>query len=158
MESTEASAWEEASRATLADYAAVAEEYAAGNLDHDVSQNINALLTPLLAEKEAPLDILDVCSASGRDLVTFTKLGHKAVGLDGVAEFCEMSRTRSGCEVWQQNLIKLELPPQMFDGIFCNACLFHVRRLQHALVVRLYFFLRFHLELCQLLYGRFAPH
>jgi hypothetical protein len=51
-------------------------------------------------------DILDVCSGSGRDLVSFTKLGHRAVGLDGVAAFCEMSRKLSGCEVWELNMVK----------------------------------------------------
>ena len=52
-----------ASEATIADYAAVADAYAQGNLDHDVSQNIEALLKPLKGRPE-PLDILDVCCAS----------------------------------------------------------------------------------------------
>lgn len=117
----------EATKATLADYGAVAQGYAAGNMDHDVSQNINALLTPL-AERPAPLDILDVCCASGRDLVAFTKRGHRAVGLDGVPAFCEMSRQLSGCEVWEQDLAELDLPESRFDGIFANACLFHLPR------------------------------
>ena len=114
-----------ASEATIADYAAVADAYAQGNLDHDVSQNVEALLKPLKGRPE-PLDILDVCCASGRDLVTFTTLGHKAVGLDGVPAFCKMAAERSGCEVWQQDLQQLDLPPERFDGIFANACLFHV--------------------------------
>lgn len=114
----------EACKATLADYAAVAEGYALGNLDHDVSQNMEALLRPL--PQGRPLDILDVCCASGRDLVAFTKMGHRAVGLDGVPDFCEMSRRRSGCEVWEQDLSRLDLPPERFDGIFANACLFHL--------------------------------
>jgi SAM-dependent methyltransferase len=37
-----------------------------------------------------------------------------------------MARVHSGCEVWQQSLLSLELPPQRFDGIFANASLFHV--------------------------------
>merc|ERR1712110_1270287 len=93
--------------------------------NHDVSQNVNSLLRAL-EDRPAPLDILDVCCASGRDLVTFTKLGHKAVGLDGVREFCDMARKLSGCEVWQQDLQCLDLPASRFDGMFCNACLFHV--------------------------------
>ena len=113
-----------AAQATIADYASVASEYAAGNLNHDVSQNIAAMLGPL--PKDEPLDILDVCCASGRDLVTFTNMGHRAVGLDGVKAFVEMSKERSQCEVWHQDLTELELPPERFDGIFCNACLFHV--------------------------------
>lgn len=113
--------------ATLEDYAAVADEYAAGNMNHDVSQNVEALLRPLSElVADRPLDILDVCCASGRDLVTFTERGHRAVGLDGVPAFCEMSRALSGCEVWEQDLSALDLPAARFDGIFANACLFHV--------------------------------
>ena len=117
----------QASQATIDDYAAAAEGYAAGNMNHDVSQNIEALLKPLETQGSGrKLDILDVCCASGRDLVTFTQRGHRAIGLDGVRQFCEMARRLSGCEVWQQDLLQLQLPPQRFDGIFCNACLFHV--------------------------------
>ena len=114
-----------ASEATIADYAARAEAYALGSLDHDVSQNIDALLRPL-KDRPAPLDILDLCCAGGRDLVAFKKLGHRPIGLDGVSAFCEMAAARSGCEVWQQDLQQLDLPAERFDGIFANACLFHV--------------------------------
>ena len=96
-----------ASEATIADYAARAEAYALGSLDHDVSQNIDALLRPL-KDRPAPLDILDLCCAGGRDLVAFKKLGHRPIGLDGVSAFCEMAAARSGCEVWQQDLQQLE--------------------------------------------------
>ena len=114
-----------ASEATIADYAARAEAYALGSLDHDVSQNIDALLRPL-KDRAAPLDILDLCCAGGRDLVAFKKLGHRPIGLDGVSAFCEMAAARSGCEVWQEDLQQLDLPAERFDGIFANACLFHV--------------------------------
>ena len=32
----------------------------------------------------------------------------------------------SGCEVWQQDFLKLDLPDKHFDGVFANAALFHV--------------------------------
>lgn len=115
-----------ATSATLADYSAVADAYASGNMDHDVSQNIEAMLSPLRSDRPAPYDILDVCSASGRDLKAFTELGHRAVGLDGVPRFCELSRAHSGCEVLEQDLASLALPRDRFDAIFCNACLFHL--------------------------------
>ena len=96
-------------------------------MNHDVSQNIDAMLAPLQrSARSPPYDILDVCCASGRDLVSFKERGHRPVGLDGVEEFCEMSRALSGCEVWQQSLTALSLPLDRFDAIFCNACLFHV--------------------------------
>ena len=53
--------------ATIADYAAVAEGYAAGNLDHDISQNRKAVLRG----RPGPLDVLDLGCAGGRDVVAF---------------------------------------------------------------------------------------
>ena len=32
----------------------------------------------------------------------------------------------TGCEVWQQDFLKLDLPDGHFDGVFANAALFHV--------------------------------
>jgi SAM-dependent methyltransferase len=37
-----------------------------------------------------------------------------------------MARAYSGCEVWQQDFLKLDLPRSHFDGVFANAALFHV--------------------------------
>ena len=111
---------------TVADYGAVATEYAAGNANHDVTQNVDALLSRL-ADRGSSLDLLDLCCAGGRDLITFTKAGHSAVGLDGSAEFCAIARQAAPtCEVWHQDLQQLDLPGLRFDGIFANACLFHI--------------------------------
>lgn len=111
-------------RQTLAHYQANAEGFREGTRDHDVSQNINALLRHITAP--APLQILDVGCGPGRDLRTFTALGHMAVGLDGCARFVEMARADSGCEVWLQDFLALDLPPERFDGVFANAALFHI--------------------------------
>merc|ERR1711953_413976 len=102
------------SEETIADYGAVAEGYAAGNANHDVSQNIDALMRAL-AGRAPPLDILDVGCAGGRDLITFKRMGHNPVGLDGVAKFCEMAKRSSACEVWQRDLQELSLPAAAFD-------------------------------------------
>jgi hypothetical protein len=40
--------------------------------------------------------------------------------------FAAMARAHSGCEVWQQDFLKLELPEKYSDGVFANATLFHV--------------------------------
>jgi SAM-dependent methyltransferase len=74
----------------------------------------------------APFTILDFGCGPGRDLRTFRKLGHTAIGLEGTPEFVAMARADSGCEVWQQDFLKLQLPPEHFDGVFANASLFHV--------------------------------
>jgi SAM-dependent methyltransferase len=109
---------------TLAHYSERAESFWQGTRDHDVSQNIAALLRHI--EADAPFAILDLGCGPGRDLKTFKAMGHQPVGLEGLAEFAAMARAYSGCEVWQQNLLALALPPARFDGVFANAVLFHV--------------------------------
>lgn len=109
---------------TLDDYQRNAEGFREGTRDHDVSQNIEALLRHL--GPGGPFDILDFGCGPGRDLQTFRRLGHRPVGLDGTARFVEMARADAGCEVWQQNFLTLELPAERFDGVFANASLFHV--------------------------------
>src|SRR2546426_3782311 len=40
--------------------------------------------------------------------------------------YTTLFRSQSGCEVWEQDFLRLELPPARFDGVFANAALFHV--------------------------------
>lgn len=115
---------ERISRTTLADYAASVDDFWVGTRDHDVSQNVEALLKGI--EGEPPLSILDLGCGPGRDLQTFAARGHEAVGLEGLPQFVQMAREHSGCEVWLQDFLQLALPPARFDGIFANASLFHV--------------------------------
>ena len=109
---------------TLAHYEQHAEEFRAGTRDHDVSQNIASLLRHI--EGESPFTILDFGCGPGRDLKTLSGLGHTAVGLEGAPGFAAMARADTGCEIWQQDFLKLDLPGERFDGIFANAALFHV--------------------------------
>lgn len=109
---------------TLAHYERNADAFWSGTHDHDVSQNIDALLSHI--EAPAPYVILDFGCGPGRDLKTFTALGHQAIGLEGSARFVEMARQNSGCEVWHQDFLDLDLPVERFDGVFANASLFHV--------------------------------
>ena len=114
----------EITRTTLEHYDQRAEEFWQGTRGHDVSQNIAALLRHI--EVVAPFTILDFGCGPGRDLKAFTGLGHVAVGLEGSARFALMARAYSGCEVLEQDFLRLELPAAHFDGIFANASLFHV--------------------------------
>lgn len=109
---------------TLDQYNGVAEDFRAGTRSHDVSQNIAAMLQYI--EGEAPLTLLDFGCGPGRDLKVLADRGHHEIGLDGAARFAAMARAYSGCEVWQQDFLKLDLPAAHFDGIFANATLFHV--------------------------------
>jgi SAM-dependent methyltransferase len=109
---------------TLDHYNRSAESFWQGTHDHDVSQNIDTLLQHI--EGKPPFSILDVGCGPGRDLKAFVDRGHTAIGLEGSERFAQMARTYSGCEVWQQDFLKLDLPADRFDGVFANASLFHV--------------------------------
>jgi len=109
---------------TLAHYDRGAQAFWEGTRDHDVSQNIDALLRYI--EVAPPFELLDLGCGPGRDLMTFTALGHHATGLEGSPALAAMARQRSGCEVIEQSLLELALPPAHFDGVFANAVLFHV--------------------------------
>ena len=119
---------------TLAHYDQHAEDFWQGTRDHDVSQNIAALLQSI--EGEPPFTILDFGCGPGRDLKVFADLGHIAVGLEGAARFAAMARAHSGCAVWQQDFLALDLPAEHFDGVFANAALFHVPSQELARVLR----------------------
>jgi SAM-dependent methyltransferase len=115
---------EEISRRTLDHYDSRAEDFWQGTRDHDVSQNMAALLRHL--EGAPPFTVLDFGCGPGRDLKAFTAQGHVAVGLEGSARFAAMAREYSGCEVLEQDFLSLDLPAARFDGVFANASLFHV--------------------------------
>ncbi len=109
---------------TLAHYERNAEQFWESTRDHDVAQNIAALLDHIPGVP--PFTILDFGCGPGRDLKQFADRGHKAIGLDGTLSFVEMARANSGCEVWHQDFLKLDLPEGAFDGVFANASLFHI--------------------------------
>jgi SAM-dependent methyltransferase len=108
---------------TLAHYSRLGEGFRERTRDHDVSQNIDALLNAIQGPK--PFTILDVGCGPGRDLKNFAALGHIAIGLEGCAEFAAMAR-EDGTQVLEQNFLALDLPEGRFDGVFANATLFHI--------------------------------
>jgi SAM-dependent methyltransferase len=109
---------------TLDHYDQRAQAFWDGTRDHDVSQNINALLGQI--RTPPPFELLDFGCGPGRDLRTFTALGHRATGVEGSRELAALARANSGCEVLEQNFLELSLPADHFDGVFANAVLFHV--------------------------------
>ncbi|MCC6763682.1 MAG: class I SAM-dependent methyltransferase [Deltaproteobacteria bacterium] len=111
------------STATLAHYDGSADSFWQATRDHDVRQNIEALLRHLPPGRRR---VLDFGCGPGRDLAAFTALGHDAVGLDGARNFVAMARRFSGCEVLHQDFLALALAPESFDGVFANASFFHV--------------------------------
>ena len=81
---------EQITSTTLGHYNAVAEDFREGTRDHDVSQNIDALLRHI--QGEAPFTLLDFGCGPGRDLTTFTRMGPTAVGLDGAEKLAQRAR------------------------------------------------------------------
>jgi SAM-dependent methyltransferase len=115
---------EKSSELTLEYYNQRADQFWEGTRDHDVSQNIAALLQYI--EGRPPFTLLDLGCGPGRDLKALAARGHVAIGVEGAAQFAAMARAYSGCEVWQQDFLALDLPACRFDGVFANASLFHV--------------------------------
>jgi SAM-dependent methyltransferase len=109
---------------TLSHYDAQAQSYWMGTRDHDVSQNVDALLRHI--EAAPPFELLDFGCGPGRDLQTFKALGHRVTGLEGSPKLAALARANSGCTVLEQNFLALELPYGHYDGVFANAVLFHV--------------------------------
>jgi SAM-dependent methyltransferase len=109
---------------TLGHYDEHAESFWRATRDYDVRQNRDALLANLRGSP--PFRILDFGCGPGRDLKAFRELGHEPIGLEGSPRFVDLARAYSGCEVWLQDFLALDLPPQYFDGVFANASLFHV--------------------------------
>ncbi|MBI5790986.1 MAG: class I SAM-dependent methyltransferase [Rhodocyclales bacterium] len=119
---------------TLGHYQSRAEAFWEGTRNHDVAQNIDALLRHI--QGTPPYTVLDFGCGPGRDLRAFIERGHHAIGLEGAQALAEMARKHSGCEVWQQDFLRLLLPVAHFDGIFANASLFHVPRQELPRVLR----------------------
>ncbi len=82
------------SELTLEHYDQNADDFWEGTRDHDVSQNIAALLQHI--EGKPPSAILDLGCGPGRDLKAFAELGHIAVGLEGSRRLAAMARASSG--------------------------------------------------------------
>ena len=112
------------SQKNIGHYDQNAVSYAEGTQGHDVSQNIDALLRAI--KTEPPFHILDFGCGPGRDLQTFTKLGHIAIGLEGSQQAAQIARMKSDCKILVQDFFNLSLPDNTFDGIFANASLFHI--------------------------------
>lgn len=124
----------EITRVTLDDYDSRADAFWRGTRDHDVSQNVDALVRHL--PSPPPCTILDFGCGPGRDLATFRALGHAPIGVDGAPHFVAMAQAYAGVPVWQQDFLQLTLPSQHFDGVFANASLFHVPRQELPRVLR----------------------
>ena len=88
-------------KVTLEHYDHGAEEFWRGTRDHDVSQNIAALLRHI--EGAPPFTILDLGCGPGRDLKAFSRARpRRGRASKAPPRFAAMARAHSGCEVWSR--------------------------------------------------------
>jgi SAM-dependent methyltransferase len=109
---------------TLAHYDRNAQAFWEGTRDHDVRQNIGALLQAIATTE--PFELLDFGCGPGRDLMAFKAHGHHVTGVEGSARLAALARAHSDCTVLEQDFLDLDLPCAKFDGVFANAVLFHI--------------------------------
>ena len=80
---------------TVRHYNQHAEDYREGTRDHDVRQNIDALLRHIAGKP--PFIVLDFGCGPGRDLKAFARLGHLAIGRDCAERFVHMAFNATVC-------------------------------------------------------------
>jgi len=85
--------FQEIARITLDYYNRNAQDFVVGTRDHDISQNIAALLENISGEP--PFTIIDFGCGPGRDLKKLTELGHVAIGLEGAERFIPIAIAES---------------------------------------------------------------
>ena len=117
------------SSATIDDYDVVASAYVEANADHDVSQNVDALLLELRSsDEERELTILDLGCGGGRDVAALARRRCVVWGVDGSPAMCALAAAACPeATILVQNFVDgLDVPAGAFDGVFANASLFHV--------------------------------
>jgi SAM-dependent methyltransferase len=105
---------------TLDYYNRHAEDFWEGTRNHDVSQNITAMLQYI--ESERPFTILDFGCGPGRDLKAFAELGHLATGLEGAAHLAAMARAYSGSSRRQHSPRQAAQPMPAFGTKRTSRC------------------------------------
>src|SRR5260370_41497506 len=93
---------------TLEHYDRWARQFWEGTRDHDVSQNVAALLQHI--EGAPPFTILDFGCGPGRDLKTFRQLGHRVIGLGGAPQLAGKGRACQGWGRRRQDVPHVSLP------------------------------------------------
>jgi len=94
--------------------------------DYDSGPHRRMLTKRLKRKSGEQLRVLDLGCGIGRDLRAFAEEGFEAIGLDASTRVCEEARKFSGCEVWEQDMLRLNLPAGRFHAVFAHAALYHL--------------------------------
>ena len=109
---------------TLAHYNQHAESFREGTRDHDVSQNIDALLRHIEGEAAVHHPRFRLRAGARPEGVRRARPRRDRTG--GRRPLCRDGARRHRLRSVEQDFLALDLPGGTFDGIFANAALFHV--------------------------------
>lgn len=73
--------------------------------------------------------ILDAGCGSGRDVLAFSEMGFKVVGIDASKELVEIAKKNTKQEIHQKSFSEINWKSE-FDGVWCMASLLHLNKLQ----------------------------
>jgi SAM-dependent methyltransferase len=108
---------------TLAYYEQNAKKYIAETVDLDMSEARSRVSIFLPYNGR----ILDLGCGSGRDSLAFKKQKYNVLSVDGSPEMAGLATRYTEKFVLCQTFNKLKFPPEMFDLIWANASLLHLR-------------------------------
>ena len=90
-----------------------------------VSVDLDALRKLFASYFPAEATILDMGCGSGRDVMAFSDMGFKAIGLDASEELIKLARERLGINAFVGDMSSW-ISSEPFDGIWCCASLIHL--------------------------------
>jgi len=115
-------------------YDGIAPEYARSNAEMPpeiIERGIRFLAYLALGAR-----ILDVGCGAGRDMAWMEERGFSVTGIDLSTGMLAQARTHVKGELLQMEMSALTFPAASFEGIWCNASLLHVPKVQVPTVLR----------------------
>ena len=105
-------------------------------------QNHNTGIDAFIKHLKPHRRILDVGSGMGKDVRTFSKLGFKAVGVEGSKGMITEAKKRYPGEKFQlADIRKLEFPKESFDAVWSWSVLTHLKNEDKIIVLKKIYYL-----------------
>lgn len=102
---------------------------AADYFDKTINLDLKTYLDRFLEYVPEGGSILDLGCGSGRDSAYFLSQGYDVTALDGSEELCSLASVHIGEDVLHMSFSEMDFE-DVFDGIWANASLLHVPRLE----------------------------